>query len=725
MTLLARLLLAALLAAGSATVMAGPAAAETAPKIPKGMTQAEYDQFVASISREVVRQLREPGVKPEAKTGDAPGAEKAAVDARAIFRRFAEVMGAYPAYMQRIGTLAGELGAAGGHAPLVFVLLLLIAIALALAAERLVRAALGRFRAALVAGAEPPLALARLGALFVLDALPVGALWLVAETATGVLGGNDAQARLATLVLGALIAWRFYMLVFRAWLQPDHAVARIVPLDEAGARTVYRCLGGIVGVMLVARAWLRLHVDAGTAPDQIGAAMLVNILIVTAFFIAMIWSARAPVAAWLAALAGPSSGAGAWKGALARNWWVGGIAFYLVSSAAQALGALSGRFDVAAGLNKTQTIVVGLLLIETLMWHQVRRGAAAAAAELDRLRAPRLNDVVVRCLRLAVRVIIAVELAHIWLIEVLGLITADEWRSLGRALATAGATVFIAYVLWQVVKFQIDSYIARNPILPAGPGGAEGDDAHPQSATRLRTLMPLFRFTIAAAILVLAILIVLSELGVNTAPLIAGASIFGLALSFGSQSLVRDIVSGIFYLVDDAFRVGEYIDTGKAKGTVEGFTLRSIRLRHQNGQVHTIPFGQLGAITNFSRDWIIMKFNLRLSLGTDIEQVRKITKKIGQEMMEDPEIKKDLIEPLKLQGIADIADNSLVVRFKLTAKPGNPTFVQRQAIKRIYQVFREKGIEFAQATVSVHTLGDAGLTAAGAAAGTLPAPRAT
>ena len=90
----------------------------------------------------------------------------------------------------------------------------------------------------------------------------------------------------------------------------------------------------------------------------------------------------------------------------------------------------------------------------------------------------------------------------------------------------------------------------------------------------------------------------------NITPLIAGASVFGLAISFGSQTLVRDIVSGIFYLTDDAFRVGEYIDCGKAKGTVEGFTLRSIRLRHQNGQVHTIPFGQLGQITNFSRDWI-------------------------------------------------------------------------------------------------------------------------
>ena len=131
----------------------------------------------------------------------------------------------------------------------------------------------------------------------------------------------------------------------------------------------------------------------------------------------------------------------------------------------------------------------------------------------------------------------------------------------------------------------------------------------------------------------------LSELGVNITPLIAGASVFGLAISFGSQTLVRDIVSGIFYLAEDAFRVGEYIDCGKAKGTVEGFTLRSIKLRHQNGQLHTIPFGQLGQITNFSRDWTTVKFNLRFARDTDVEKLRKTVKKIGLDMMEDPEIK--------------------------------------------------------------------------------------
>ena len=210
--------------------------------------------------------------------------------------------------------------------------------------------------------------------------------------------------------------------------------------------------------------------------------------------------------------------------------------------------------------------------------------------------------------------------------------------------------------------------------------------------------------TVAILISVSALLIVLSDLGVNIGPLLAGASVLGLAISFGSQTLVRDIVSGVFYLADDAFRVGEYIDCGKAKGTVEGFTLRSIKLRHQNGQVHTIPFGQLGQITNFSRDWITVKFNLRFARDTDIEKLRKAAKKIGADMMEIPAIKADILAPFKMQGVADIADNALLVRFKFTAKPGNPAAIQREAVKRMFNTFPAMGLEFAKegAAVVVH-----------------------
>ena len=209
-------------------------------------------------------------------------------------------------------------------------------------------------------------------------------------------------------------------------------------------------------------------------------------------------------------------------------------------------------------------------------------------------------------------------------------------------------------------------------------------------------MMPLIRMAMAIIICVVAVLVALADIGVNITPLIAGASVFGLAISFGSQTLVKDIVSGIFYLSDDAFRVGEYIDCGKAKGTVEGFTLRSIKLRHQDGQVHTIPFGELGQITNFSRDWTTVKFNLRFTRDTDLEKLRQAAKKIGTDMLEIPEIKSEILEPFKMQGVSDITDNALVIGFKFTAKPGSPGAIQREAINRMFGTFPELGIEFAK-----------------------------
>jgi len=128
-----------------------------------------------------------------------------------------------------------------------------------------------------------------------------------------------------------------------------------------------------------------------------------------------------------------------------------------------------------------------------------------------------------------------------------------------------------------------------------------------------------------------------------------------------------------------------------------------MRLRHQNGQIHTIAYGQLGFVTNFSRDWVTMKFNLRLRKDSDYETVRKVTKRVGQELLNDEEYGSEFIQPLKLQGIAEVAETALVFRFKFTVKPGKPTVVQRAAMKRILMAFSENGIAFANNSVFVES----------------------
>ena len=215
----------------------------------------------------------------------------------------------------------------------------------------------------------------------------------------------------------------------------------------------------------------------------------------------------------------------------------------------------------------------------------------------------------------------------------------------------------------------------------------------------------------------MSVLSVLAALGVNIGPLLAGAGVVGLAVGFGAQTLVRDIFSGAFYLVDDAFRVGEYINVGDAKGTVEKIGIRSMQLRHHRGAVNIVPYGGIKKMTNESRDWVIEKLEFRLTYDTDITKVKKIVKRIGQELMADPELGPHIIEPLKSQGVMAMEDSALLVKAKFTAKPGEQFVIRREAYQRIKQAFDEAGIHFAHRQVTVFVPpGATGATAAAAAA---------
>jgi len=318
-----------------------------------------------------------------------------------------------------------------------------------------------------------------------------------------------------------------------------------------------------------------------------------------------------------------------------------------------------------------------------------------------------------RSIRVAAILAIGILFAELWLVEEFAVLERQAWEPVRRSLITAALTLVSGYVAWRYLHDWTEARLrAAVPML------GDEDDGAARPASRLTTVLPVLRILLGITIVVMAVLVALSQLGVNIGPLLAGAGVVGLAISFGSQALVRDIVARILFMTDDAFRFGEYTDTGKLKGTVEKITLRSVRLRHHNGQVHTIPFGQLTSISNFSRDWQTVKFNVRLARDTDVEVVRKTVKKIGMEMMQHPELGKELLQPLKLQGVADIADNALIVRMKFTARPTKPSWVQREALKRVYKVFGEKGIEFASSTITVQSAGAGPLPAdaAGAAA---------
>lgn len=264
---------------------------------------------------------------------------------------------------------------------------------------------------------------------------------------------------------------------------------------------------------------------------------------------------------------------------------------------------------------------------------------------------------------------------------------------LGLRLLGVATLALLTHVVWITVRTAIDQRLSG--IRPTG------SDYAPDVSSRLLTLLPLLRVTAAVLLAVMLVLSSLWALGIEMTPLLAGAGVVGLALGFGAQSLVRDVIAGIFFLAEDAFRVGEYIESGtNTKGTVERITLRTVALRHHNGPLHFVPFGSLGTVRNNSRDWVVDKFNLPLPIDVDSEKIRKLIKKVGEDMKTDPEIGPLMLEPLKGK-LYRVDPGVKIFRCKFQTRPGKQFDVRAQAYRRIEASLKAMGVAFAEAKQTI------------------------
>ncbi|MGE3293092.1 MAG: mechanosensitive ion channel family protein, partial [Geminicoccaceae bacterium] len=291
----------------------------------------------------------------------------------------------------------------------------------------------------------------------------------------------------------------------------------------------------------------------------------------------------------------------------------------------------------------------------------------------------------------------AVVLIEVWGVDVTTMAgDATMTSRLLRGVLHAVVIVLLAELAWQLSR----SWIDRTLIQTAEADAASTPEAE-HRRSRIRTLLPIARNMLFVVLTVMAALMALSALGVEVGPLIAGAGVVGVAIGFGSQTLVKDVISGVFFLLDDAFRVGEYIISGSYKGTVESFSLRSIKLRHHRGYLYTVPFGSLGAIQNMSRDWVIDKQQLTVPYDTNLDLLKKIIKQIGKDLAADPELAPSIIEPLKMQGVEGMGEMGMLVRLKMMTKPGQQFAVRRRANSMLKQRLAENGIRIATPTVQV------------------------
>ena len=304
----------------------------------------------------------------------------------------------------------------------------------------------------------------------------------------------------------------------------------------------------------------------------------------------------------------------------------------------------------------------------------------------------RISRIIGGGLRFALMTLVIFYLLNIWGLEF----------NFGKAIMRGAFSLFIValifYVAWEFFSAAIQRRLSEEvPDIDEDmeEGGAGG--------SRVGTLLLLLRKFMLVVLIVMATLIVLSSIGVNIGPLIAGAGVIGLAIGFGAQTLVKDIISGIFFLIDDAFRIGDYIETAGTKGMVEHISLRSLRLRHPRGMVNTIPFGDIGIVTNMSRDYIITKLDFRVRYDTDVELVRKIIKKkVYEPIMNNDELSPKLLDAIKSQGVREMDDSAMIMRIKYKTRPGEQFEVRKEVYRLMQEAFREEVIEFAHRNVTVY-----------------------
>ncbi|MGQ0664404.1 MAG: mechanosensitive ion channel family protein [Pseudomonadota bacterium] len=493
----------------------------------------------------------------------------------------------------------------------------------------------------------------------------------------------DPLRELVTAAILTIATARLTNILSRFLLAPDAPQLRLVALDDRAARRGHRLIATLGSLASVGYFGGGLFSLLGIPDDLIAAWHLVLGLAFIGFAIALVWIQRLVFAP---AAQGAADGAiDPGDRPIAQIWGVAATIYLVLAWCVWAGNLLLGRSIEAVGVFGGVVIIVLAPLVDAILEGILLRHRGGAA-ESGKLRQALLGTL---------RAIL-ITLALVALVDASGVpIIAGLRTTTGAAILDAGFDIVVALLLgylgWEGSKWLMERHLG-----PVPPPGIE-----PAPGTRTHTLLPILRSFVLIVLTVIIGLIVLSSLGINIGPLLTGAGIVGIAIGFGAQTLVRDIVSGFFFLLDDAFRIGEYVDGGRVKGTVERITIRSLQLRHHRGALHTVPYGQIQALTNHSRDWVIEKLEFGLVYGTDSEKVRKIIKKIGKEMMEDPAIAPFILETLKSQGIKQLGDFSMVFRTKFKARPGQQFLVRREAYRRMLEAFAASGIEIAFPTVTV------------------------
>jgi small-conductance mechanosensitive channel len=556
--------------------------------------------------------------------------------------------------------------------------------------EFLVRRLLAPVRARIGAAEGMGLArrLARVFVRLVLDLLPVAAFAATTYLVVLLLAPQLTTRLILLSVNNAWIMVGALMCAARALLSPSAPALRLIPFGDRTAAYLIRWLRRVlvvaVGGFVAAEAGLVLGMD------QVSSTFVIKLvwLVVSVFLVIVVAQCRRGVCD---ALRAPEGARGIWaatRNRAAALWHVVAILYIVAAWLVLAMEIPNG-FERMLQVSIASFIIIG---VAKGLEDAIRRGFdavfiaregadAAASGALARAAryAPGLRRIAVALLWVG---------AFLLLFEAWGLAPLEWFRGnalggrLARATANVAVTIVIALAIWEFANAGIERHLA-----------ALSRNAQTAKSARVRTLMPMLRTALLVVILVVSALTILSEIGVNVAPLLAGAGVIGIAVGFGSQKLVQDVITGAFLLFEDAIAVGDVVALGGQSGVVEQLTIRSIRLRALDGSIHIIPFSAVTTVTNMTRDYGYAVFDINVGYSADSDRVTQVLREIGKEMRDEDRWAAVIREPLEVMGIEKLADSFVVVRARFKTDPGSRWAVNREFLRRVKQRFDAEGIE--------------------------------
>ncbi len=524
---------------------------------------------------------------------------------------------------------------------------------------------------------------------FALDLLPVLAVIAAGYIllATGMAGG--LTSRLVILaVLNAFVVWRIVVSVARAIASPSCAKLRLIPISDAAAAVVVHETAMLAFVAVAGYAVAEAALLFGLYQLAHDALLKLNALIVYGLVVRVVLRNRRGLKQALRAREGRVGVLAALRNALASSWHRIIIVYLLALWLVWALEIENG-FSRLLHLMLSAVIVLGAARLVAVAVHALLDRGLRSLEGLDE-KYPGMETRLAGyhpLIRAAANTVIALA-AFVLLFESWGM-DALAWfapRALGArmfaACGTIAATLVLSLAVWELVNAAIARHLAQL-----------ARNAQLARSARLRTLLPMFRTTLLVTVSLIAGLLILSEIGVNIAPLLAGAGVIGLAIGFGSQKLVQDIITGLFLLLENAMQVGDVVTLGGMSGTVENLSIRTIRLRAVDGAVHIVPFSAVTTVTNSTRDYGFAVADVSVGLNEEPDRVADVLREVASVMRTEQPWRGLILADLEVLGVEKFIDTAWVMRVRIKTLPASRWAVSRELNRRIKYAFDTQAIE--------------------------------